>query len=105
MSEDKDEEFEKPANEDPEGNYPNDDDSLPTTFDASVALANRRKKKEAMLETEETENPANDERKAGSDDGDKQSDDYSDEYPMKEGKKRPEKGTNDSGTEASPLNQ
>jgi len=38
-------------------------------------------------------------------DGMKEEQDLTDEYPMVEGKKCPEKGTNNSGIEPSPLNQ
>ncbi|MGA3110584.1 MAG: hypothetical protein ABSE15_00945 [Candidatus Bathyarchaeia archaeon] len=38
-------------------------------------------------------------------DGMKEEQDLSEEYAIKEGKKRPEKGTNNSGIEPSPLNQ
>lgn len=63
----------------------------------------RKKRAESAVDVP---NPANEARKAGTDDGDKQPDDYSDEYPMKEGKARtPRADKSESNPNPSALNQ
>jgi predicted phage gp36 major capsid-like protein len=84
--------------------------ALPTksTLDAvehATDLMNQRKKRaESAVEIP---NEANTERKAGTDDGDKEEYSVDDEYPIQEAEDQldDESGESNSGTEPSPLNQ
>ena len=79
---------------------------FPECLDATKHAQNLMDLREKRVETTEIENPANDARKGCSDNGDKQSDDYSSEYPMVEGKRRtPRADESESNPNPSPLNQ
>jgi hypothetical protein len=83
------------SSEDVNGNYPNETDDAPT-FDSNEQLRRIRAKKAKMLEAKEIPNP-------NSSDGNKREYSVEDEYGVKEGQKRGETGTDNSGEPKSPL--
>jgi len=65
-------------------NYPNSDPDTHFTLDAADQLAQIRAKKAKMLATQLVPNPANDARKAGTDNGNKAEQSVEDEYAITE---------------------